>query len=1646
MTRTDRSTRSARWGPLGLLLLTLALLLAPSPSAAQGVLTFTSAEAFWRNPQDNLPGSQPGDPVITNGVPTSTISWGGASPQSGYDVTLTIPDPTQFPVADFTHRNFTVPDPSLTSVELDIVLDFQVDGVPTGPLTFTFTFTHEETPNNLDPCPYPTPPGEGCTDRVTFLDAPSPTTFTVGGKTYTLGLVFLDDMGNPVDEFITREGGTANTTELDVDFELVPPELIVTKSGPATLTLAQPGDFSLDVQNTGPNEAWNATLVDRLPDGATGGMCDLTPQIQSARVFQADGITPAPGKGPLAAGVDYTLAYAGAPACQLTLSLLSAASVVAPDERLILRYRTQLDADTQDGVTLTNVAGATEWFSDPVGQPGRETYQRSLSDGSVGVADHEDAHSVSTDPFDFLYEKTVSDPVSGVPLTSARPGDTLRYQLRFENRTPNALDGFAFVDEIDRLNASPLFEPGSLTLVSVPAGADTGGTDPNGGVAGTGLIDVADLSVAAGASVFVEFDVTLIAAIPDGTPVTDQAELVIAGAAFTLSDDPGVNGAADPFVVGDEDPTIVEIGSGPRFQVEKVSSYPDGDPALLLAGERLRYTITALNVGSEDVSDAMLRDQVPVNTTYVAGSTTLNGLAVPDGPGGVSPLAAGILVNAPGDPPGTLRAATPPDNVATVVFEVLVDPGVLDGTVISNQAFVSAPAAGVPDTPSDDPDTPVPDDPTRDVVGAVPLLFASKDAVLQVDGSTPGSVDPGDVLRYTIQVFNSGTAPATDLRLSDAVPANTSYVADSLTLNGLPVGVPDGGISPLVAGIPISSADLTPPLPGAGAGVLSPGSSALIQFDLQVDAGVANGTLIVNQATVTSAERPDLPTDGDGNPATGPEPTVVVVGDGQQLAISKQVAVVGGGAALPGSTLEYRVTVVNVASVPATSVVITDDLDAPVAGQLAYVVGSATLDGAPAGVSLLGSVLRADYSALYGPLPPGESALLRFQARIEPGLPIGTTVTNTGVVTWNTPSQTASASVSVDVGGMPGVGALGGSAWHDADFDGTPGPTERPLVAWLVDLYQGGSLLQTTTTDSAGSYQLSGLAANDAGGLPYELRFRAPDAGPSSASLGTADSPFTNGPQRITDIVLGSGANLQTLNLPIEPNGVVYDALGRVPIRGASLALLDAGSGVPLPASCFDDPIQQGQLTRGDGYYKFDLNFSAAACPAGGSYLISLTPPATGYEPGYSQLDPPRADLSTPPLSVPLCPGGASDAVPATPQRCEAQASELAPDPSVSLRTSGTAYYVHLVLDDSQLPGSSQIFNNHVPLDPELDGAVSITKTAQSVNVTRGELVPYEITVNNQLGTPIPDLGIVDRFPAGFRYVPGSARVDGMPLEPLVDLDNQELRWNDLGIEGASSRRVQLLLSVGAGVTEGSYVNRAEAFSGLAAAPLSGEATATVRVVPDPTFSCTDVYGKVFDDGNRNGRQDSGERGLPGVRLVTPRGLVATTDAHGRYHITCAVTPNENRGSNFALKLDDRSLPSGYRMSTRQTRVKRATAGKALRMNYAASAHRVVSLDMADPVFEPGSTEMRAQWAPRLVLLLDELRKSPATLRLSYIADTEDADLVERRLKAVRRQLQEDWKALDCCYELTIEPEIYWRRGAPPGGFDSPWWRPWSRR
>ena len=1413
-----------------------------------------------------------------------------------------------------------------------------------------------------------------------------------------------------------------------------PDSVTLQKSGPATMRTGTPGTFTLNVQNTGTATAWDLTVVDVLPDPTPGGMCAAPPTVTTAQVFRADGVTPA---GPaLVVGTDYTASFAAAPACTLTLTMRTAATAIAPTDRLIVSYQATLDADTVSNTVLTNRAAAIQWFSADtpanVATGPIRTYSRTLTDGTPGTLDHQDALAVLTESPVLEFRKTVVNVTTGQnPGSSARPGDLMRYTVTLRNVGPMAVSNATLTDELDRLNATAYFAAGSLQLIAAPAGS-TSNTNANGGTQGSGLVDVRGLNLAPaglpGDTLTVVYEVRLVPVIGSGTAVLNQAQWASATNPTINSDDPNVNGPDNTAVTGDEDPTRTTIASSPLWQVRKTSLDITGDPATLRPGDRLRYTLTVKNIGTENAVSATLRDVVPANTSYVAGSTTLNGVAVPD-VAGISPLQAGMPISAPeNSTPGVLRAdaSATVSNVATIVFDVQVNAGVLDGTLIVNQGFVNGSGTGsgpFAEAPSDDPRTPFVGDPTINIVGSFPLMAALKTVVLIGDANGDGVLDPLDTIRYTIRVDNLSDLPANGVLFTDLTPANTTYVADTVTLNGAPDGQPDGGVSPLIVGISVNSS-------ASPAGTLAPRSSAVVTFDVRVNAGVATGTVISNQGTVAGTALPNQLTDADGNSANGFQPTTIVVGSAQQLAIAKAVRVVGGGPALPDSVLEYSVMVTNTGVTPATNVVLTDDLGTvPLATQVAYVAGSALLNGAPAGVSLTGSVLRGDFAATYGSLAPGASAELRFRVRIAAGLPDGTLITNTGQVAWNTLPLTASASVTIAVGGVVGTASLSGRAWHDANFNRVVDPGELQLQGWTVDVLRDNVLLGTLSTDATGRFGINGLVPSATPADQFSLRFSAPGSGATTAALGRTDSAFTNGMQVIGGIVAPSGSNLLNLNLPLQPGGVTYDSIVRTPVAGATLHMLRAGSTLPLPAVCFDDPRQQGQVTLSSGYYKFDLNFSDPSCPSGGTYLIRTTPSAAAYMPGESRVIPPLSNAATPSFSVPACPGGAADAMPTTNAHCEAQASEFAPGVAVPAASAGTNHYLNLTLNNAGVPGTSQIFNNHIAIDPLLSNAVSISKVAALRDVSRGQMVPYTITLTNRLAVPMAGLNVVDTFPAGFKYVPGSGRVDGQRIEPTVA--GNRLTWANVQLLTNTQRTIQLLLIVGSGVSEGMYINRAQVFATVPATVASVEATAAVRVVADPTFDCSDVIGKVFDDVNLNGVQDEGEPGLPGVRLVTARGLIVTTDPHGRYHLTCAAVPDPDRGSNFIVKLDDRTLPTGYRVTTENPRVERVTRGKMVKFNFGAAIHRVIKLDLADGVYEPGTTEMRVQWKQRMALLLKELKQGRSVLRLSYLAEVERQGLVKQRLDAAKREVEAAWKRDGGAYNLAIETEVFWRTGGP---------------
>jgi uncharacterized repeat protein (TIGR01451 family) len=597
--------------------------------------------------------------------------------------------------------------------------------------------------------------------------------------------------------------------------------------------------------------------------------------------------------------------------------------------------------------------------------------------------------------------------------------------------------------------------------------------------------------------------------------------------------------------------------------------------------------------------------------------------------------------------------------------------------------------------------------------------------------------------------------------------------------------------------------------------------------------------------------------------------------------------------------------------------------------------------------------------------------------------------------------------------GEQGAGAnLEGRVWLDSDHDRARDPDEPVRAGWIVELRLDDRIVATTTTAADGAYAFTGVAP----GTGYELRFRSPDNGalfggarPNETGAPVADgvvSPTNPGGAVTTDGVLSNltlkpGDTVTQQSLPLDPSGVVYDSVRRVAVEGATVRI-SGPAGFDPALHLLGGTGNVAQLTGADGAYQFLLTAGAPA----GVYSLSVTPPGGSYNP----LQP---SSIIPPCAGPLNVGP-------TPDPMLIQLSNTAP-PTSALRacTTGgatTAYFLSFVLT----PGvSANVVNNNLPIDPILEGAIVVTKTTPMVNASRGGLVPYTITARNTLAGAITGITITDRTPAGFRYREGSATIDGVAVEPQQT--GRLLAWPNQSFAAGQEKTLKVILVVGSGVGEGEHVNRAYAMNAAVNAVVSNVADATVRITPDADFDCTDILGKVFDDRNLNGVQDEGEPGLPGVRLATARGLLITTDAEGRYHVTCPMIPNEDRGSNFILKLDVRTLPTGYRMTTVNPDTVRLTRGKFAKLNFGAALGRVVRLEVDGAAFD--GEAVKPAFAGKLDDLVKTLAETPSILRIVYATRDEDQNLVRRRLAAVRQEVDHRWKERKDRYRLVIEEE-----------------------
>ncbi len=316
---------------------------------------------------------------------------------------------------------------------------------------------------------------------------------------------------------------------------------------------------------------------------------------------------------------------------------------------------------------------------------------------------------------------------------------------------------------------------------------------------------------------------------------------------------------------------------------------------------------------------------------------------------------------------------------------------------------------------------------------------------------------------------------------------------------------------------------------------------------------------------------------------------------------------------------------------------------------------------------------------------------------------------------------------------------------------------------------------------------------------------------------------------------------------------------------------------------------------------------------------------------------------------------------------------------------------------------------------------ISIVKQSQLRYIRRGERAPYAIRVTNNANRTVSGVTVTDTLPSGFRYVEGSATVDGVKVTPVVN--GLRVKFENLSIGPNSELVIRLQALALSSAGPGQHINRAVVMDETGT-PLAPEARATVEILAEPVFDCGEIIGKVFDDVNRNGYQDEGEPGLPGVRVATVKGWLITTDKYGRFHVPCAALPDQRIGSNFIMKLDTRTLPTGYRLTTENPRVVRLTAGKMSKLNFGASIGRVVRLDLKDAAFEGTGTALKKQWAKGIDQLITVLAKEESVLRLSYIDKGADPQLAKERINELRKLIDERWKRSGARYPLEIETRM----------------------
>ncbi len=330
--------------------------------------------------------------------------------------------------------------------------------------------------------------------------------------------------------------------------------------------------------------------------------------------------------------------------------------------------------------------------------------------------------------------------------------------------------------------------PDSFDLSSATTGVWTPSSvtfAPNSDGTGTALTATASLAQNATATVY------MVVTVPAGAFTGDQAVTTFTATSHNDGGTPKAN-ASDVC-------TTTAAGADNIGNSTKTSSTltpVDGVP--------FTYTIAVNNAGTQNAATVVVTDVIGSNLAYIPGTITMNGTPVSDGTAWNAGTKT-ITINI-----GTLNHGV----TDTITYQAQVNSGVADGTSITNTAVITY-DAGTTFSPA-----------VTVTAKGVPSLTLTKTVEVNHAGgfSSSANAKPGDTLTYLITATDATGAAigtATNVVISDSIPADTTFVPGSIHLDGSGSASPDS----LNSGGTISTPAVS----------IAPGATRTLQFDVTVN-------------------------------------------------------------------------------------------------------------------------------------------------------------------------------------------------------------------------------------------------------------------------------------------------------------------------------------------------------------------------------------------------------------------------------------------------------------------------------------------------------------------------------------------------------------------------------------------------------------------------------------------------------------------------------------------------------------------------------------------------------------------------------------------------------------------------------------------